>query len=190
MAVSRSPTLATLAAFVVVFAVQSVAGLAGAVGDLFVLSAPVTARPWTLLTSVYAHAGLGHLLANAAALLLPGLLVERKTTPVRYHAFFLGTGALAGVAEVTIGDFLGPPTGVLGASGAVFGLLGYLLVSNRLTDTVVGSVAVSGRTQVVVLLAVALLVTAATGRPGVALIAHATGLFVGLVAGRAHLLRP
>lgn len=190
MDVPRSPTLTTLAVFVVVFALQSVAALAGAVGGLFVLSAPVTARPWTLATSVYAHAGLGHLLTNAAALLLPGLLVERKTTPVRFHAFFVTVGALAGAAEVTVGSLFGDPTGVLGASGAVLGLVGYLLSSNRLADTVVGSVRVSARAQAAVFLVVAAAVTVATGSPGVALVAHATGLFVGLLAGRAHVLRP
>lgn len=189
MALTRSPTLTTLALFVVVLLLQSVASVGGALAGLFVLSPPITARPWTLVTSVYAHAGVGHLLANAVALLLPGLLLERQTTAVRFHAFFVTAGALSGVAEVTIGSLVGTPTGVLGASGAVLAVIGYVVAGNRLTDAAVGGIAVPERVKVAVLAVVAIAVTLATGAPGVALIAHFTGLFAGLFAGRAHLLR-
>jgi membrane associated rhomboid family serine protease len=191
----RSPTLTTLVLFVVVFLLETVVGLLAIVGlsgawaSMFVLAPPLTDDPWTIVTSVYAHAGVGHLLANALALLLPGLILERTTTPLRFHAYFVGSGVVAGVAEVTFGGLLGTPSGVLGASGAVFAVIGYLLASNRLTDAAVSGVALSARVQLVVFGALAVLVTVATGSPGVALVAHFTGLFVGLLAGRAHLLR-
>ena len=195
MVSARSPTLTTLVLFVVVYLLQTVVGLLAVVGlggawaTLFVLAPPLTDNPWTIITSVYAHAGVGHLLANAIALLLPGLVLERSTTPLRYHAFFLTAGVVAGVTEITLGSFLGTPSGVLGASGAVFAVIGYLLTSNRLTEAVVSGVSLSPRLQLVVFAGLAVLVTVATGSPGVALLAHFTGLLVGLLAGRAHLLR-
>ena len=64
-----SPTLDTLAVFAVVFLLQRLLPVAGIAG-WFVLAPPLDARPYTLVTSVYAHAGLGHLLANAVALVL------------------------------------------------------------------------------------------------------------------------
>jgi membrane associated rhomboid family serine protease len=191
----RSPTLTTLLVFVGVYLLETVVGLlaivglAGAWSSLFVLAPPLAENPWTLVTSVYAHAGVGHLLANAVALLVPGLILERSTTPLRFHAFFVVSGVVAGVAEVTLGGLFGTPSGVLGASGAVFAVIGYLLTSNRLTDAAVSGVSLSARTQLVLFGALAVLVTVATGSPGVALVAHFTGLFVGLLAGRAHLLR-
>lgn len=183
-----SPTLETLVAFVVVFVVQAVLQVIGLMGVFFVLAPPVEIRPWTLVTSVYAHAGLGHLLANALALVVFGLLVEQRTTRLRFHAFFVTTGMLAGVAQITVGGLVGPPQGVLGASGAIFGLLGYLLAGNVVSETVLDRVSLSPRAQVALFAAIAAAVTIATGAPGVALIAHFTGLVIGLLAGRAGLL--
>jgi len=194
MARIKSPTVTTIAVFVAVYALQLVASLLGAflgIGQgLFVLSTPIDARPWTLVTSVYAHGSLAHLGANALALLVPGIIVERSTTPLRYHLFFVTTGAVAGVVEVVVGPLLGgQPAGVLGASGAVFAIIGYLLTSNRLTDTVIGGIELRGRTQLVLFVVLAVGVTVATGSPGVALLAHFTGLLLGLLAGRGNLLR-
>lgn len=194
MAAIRSPTVTTIGLFVAVYALQWIASLFGFVlgptTALFVLAPPVGDQPWTLVTSVYAHASLTHLGANALALLVPGIVVERSTSPWRYHLFFVASGALAGVVEITVGPLLGgQPTGVLGASGAVFAIIGYLLTSNRLTDTVIGGVELSGRTQVALFTLLAVGVTVTTGSPGVALLAHFTGLLLGLLAGRVHLLR-
>ncbi|MEF8780628.1 MAG: rhomboid family intramembrane serine protease [Haloferacaceae archaeon] len=183
----RNPTVETLAAFVVVKLLQPVAGLAGLAGYLFVLSAPVAVAPWTLVTSVYAHANLAHLFANAVALVLVGPLVARRTTRLRFHLFFVSTGAIAGVAEVWFGGVIGP-RGVLGASGAVFALLGYLLAGNRASAALFDRVEVSPRAQLGLFLVVALVVTLATGGPGVALFAHFAGLVLGLLAGRLRLL--
>ncbi|WP_336002433.1 rhomboid family intramembrane serine protease [Halorientalis halophila] len=189
MARGGSPTITTLSIFVVVFLLEWAAVPFGLSGTLFVLHPPVAVHPWTVVTSVYAHQTLDHLLANSAGLLVTGFLLERKTTSLRYHVFFVGTGALAGVAQITLGDLFGPATGVLGASGAIFAFLGYLLTGNRLTETVVGGVALSTRVQVLAFLLVAAVVTLATGSARAALVAHFTGLFLGLLAGRAHLLR-
>ena len=185
----RSPTVTTLSAFALVFLLEWVALPIGLYGTLFVLTPPITVHPWTLVTSVYAHASAGHLLGNAAGLLLTGLVVERTTTRLRYHAFFLATGAVAGIAQITVGSLVGGTGGVLGASGAIFGFLGYLLTANRLTEVVVGGVEVSGRAQLIAFAIVAALITLATGTTRTALIAHFTGLFVGLLAGRAQVLR-
>ncbi len=112
----------------------------GCDGTFFVLAPPLTTNPWTIVTSVYAHSGLGHLVSNALALLVFGWPVARATTRWRFHAFFAITGAIAGVSQVALtGVFASmpfvpvAPTAVLGASGAVFALLGYLVASNRLS---------------------------------------------------------
>lgn len=189
MVTARSPTLTTLVVFVLVFVAETVSRVLGLFPALFVLAPPVTVNPWTVVTSVYAHSGPVHLLGNAVALLIPGLILERQTSDLRYHAFFVTAGATAGIAEITVAPLFGQPTGVLGASGAVFAFIGYLLTANRLTEAAIGGIQLSGRTQLLVFAVLAVLVTVATGQPGVALVAHFTGLFVGLLAGRAHVLR-
>jgi membrane associated rhomboid family serine protease len=174
----------TLAIVGVVYVLQQVVGLVAHQRPLFALSSPLLAQPWTLVTSVYAHATLSHLLANAVALALVGLLVERQTTHLRFHAFFLGTGMLAGVSQVVFTRLVGPvipgmvsQVNVLGASGAIFALFGYLLASNRLADTVVGGFELSPRAQLAVAGALAAIITVVTANPGVALVAHFTGDF-------------
>ncbi|MFD1641448.1 rhomboid family intramembrane serine protease [Halohasta litorea] len=187
MASSRSPTLETLLLFVIVFALQGVTSLVGLIG-LFVLAPPITANPWTIVTSVYAHGSIPHLLSNSLALLLAGLLVERRTTRLRFHLFFLTVGALAGITQVVSTGLLGPGTAVLGASGAVFGLFGYLLAGNVVASTLLDRIRLPPRAQFALFALAALVVTIATGRPGVALVAHFTGLLLGLLAGAAGVL--
>ena len=183
----RSPTLETLAAFAVVYLLQRLTALAGLAAYLFVLSVPVAVAPWTVVTSVYAHADLAHLLGNALALAIVGPLVARRTTRLRFHLFFVSTGAAAGIAEVWFGGLVGARA-VLGASGAVFALLGYLLAGNRMSAALFDRVEVSPRLQLALFVAVAVVVTIATGGPGVALLAHFTGFVIGLIAGRLRLL--
>ncbi|MFD1570687.1 rhomboid family intramembrane serine protease [Halorubrum laminariae] len=180
-------TLETLAIVVLVGLIQVALRTVGIVGAL-ALSTPLAAAPWTLATSVYAHGSISHLIANGIALLLVGPLVERRTTRPRFHAFVVGTGALAGTAQVTLGDLLGPAPAVIGLSGAVFALGGYLLAGNVVSATLFDRLRLSARTQLVLFCVLALVVTLATAAPGVALFAHAAGAFCGLVAGRLGLL--
>lgn len=186
-----------LVVFLAVFALQFIASiaqsftaLAGIVGGLFVLSPPITENPWTIVTSVYAHADLGHLLSNAIALFVFGWPVARATSRIRFHTFFLVSGSLAGIAQVLTTVFLAglpvveaEPSAVLGASGGVFALLGYLLASNRLSGSLASVVSVPPWITVGVFLVIAVLLTLATASPGVALFAHFAGLLVGLFAG-------
>jgi membrane associated rhomboid family serine protease len=201
-----SPLVEVLAVFVVVYAVQFVTDVGGLVGGLFVLSPPIIQNPWTVVTSVYAHASTSHLVSNAVALVLFGWPVARETTRVRFHAFFAVTGAVAGISQILLSNALaGTPVlswfvalvpgvdaagtgGVLGASGAVFALLGYLLASNRLSVGLRAALQLPGWAVAVLYVVVAGALTLATAQPGVALIAHFTGLLLGLFAGRLGLL--
>jgi membrane associated rhomboid family serine protease len=179
------PTLQTLAVILVVFLAQQVVSLFWTVEYLlFVLDATVLARPWALVTSIYAHSGLPHLLANLVALAVVGPLVARKTTAIRYHVFFLTTGALAGLAEVFLGGLVGPPHAVWGASGAVLAFLGYLLGGNVVSTRILGRVQLSARAQTVLFGLIVVVVTVVASGPGSAVIGHATGLACGLAAGR------
>jgi membrane associated rhomboid family serine protease len=191
MRLAGRPTLQTLVALAAVFALQSALVFVGAGSEwLFLLGPDVVRRPWTLVTHVYAHAGPGHLLSNALGLGIVGTLVSRRTSPLRFHAFFLLAGALSGLAEVTLGTAVGPPTAVVGASGAIFALVGYLLAGNAVSSALLDRVAPSPRAQAALFLGVAVLLTLATASPRAALFGHASGLIVGLVAGRASLLAP
>jgi membrane associated rhomboid family serine protease len=187
-----SPVLETLALFLIVFALQGVAYVVGAaslVAGLFVLSLPLESQPWTIVTSVYAHGGIGHLVSNGVGLIVFGWPIARATTRIRFHTFFVVTGALAGISQVLVAGS-GEAVGVLGASGAVFALMGYLIAGNRLSDGIAGLIQVPTWLTALVFLVLAAVITVATAAPGVALIAHFAGFLLGLVAGRAGVLKP
>jgi len=184
----RRPTVDLLIVFAAVFGLQQAAGAVGLGVEWFALSTPIR-RPWTVVTTVYAHATLGHLLANAVGVVAVGLFLERSTTRARVHGFVLATGAVSAAAEFLAGAVLGRPVAVLGASGAVLAGLGYVLAGNRLTGGVLSRVDLGRRGSAALLIVVAVAVTLLTAGPGVAVVAHFTGFAVGAVAGRLGLLR-
>ncbi|WP_135820445.1 rhomboid family intramembrane serine protease [Halostella litorea] len=186
---AKSPTVDTLLVFAVVFLAQRLlALLAPPAVDVFALAPPLDVRPWTVVTSVYAHSDLSHLLANSVALAFVGLPLERTTTPFRFHLFFISTGATAGVVQVATKSLVAEPVPVLGASGAVFAMLGYVLTGNRIASGLLARLDLGPGAQLASFAGLAAVVTVATGSPGVALVAHFTGFLVGLVAGRLGVL--
>ncbi|HYU58093.1 MAG TPA: rhomboid family intramembrane serine protease [Actinomycetota bacterium] len=82
---------------------------------------------WRLITATFLHAGILHLLLNGYALYLLGFLVEGVYGKGRFLAIYLITGFLASVASY---QFSGLNTVGVGASGAIFGLLGTWLAYN------------------------------------------------------------
>ena len=103
---------------VIAFAAQSlVAGFTGA----FVLDSGLLAeRPWTLVTSIFLHGSLVHLLSNIFALGLFGSILEKLIGTRRFLAYFFATGLLASLISAAVYP------ASLGASGAIFGVLGAL----------------------------------------------------------------
>jgi membrane associated rhomboid family serine protease len=184
---SASPVVEILVALAVVYALQTVLFVIGWGGTL-ALGPAVGARPWALVTSVYAHAGPTHLVGNAVAFLVIAPFVARRTTRLRFHAFFLVTGVLSGLAELAVGVTFGEPTLILGASGAILGLAGYLLAGNSLTDRLLARLSLSPRVQVALFGLLVVGVTLLTGGSRVALVAHAAGFGLGLLTGRVGLL--
>jgi membrane associated rhomboid family serine protease len=82
---------------------------------------------WRLVSPVLVHASLLHLLFNMYALWIFGPLVEQMYGPWRYLLIYLLTAAAGSMASYL---FTGPEPSV-GASGAIFGLMGVLLAANR-----------------------------------------------------------
>lgn len=76
---------------------------------------------WRLLTSMFLHSGLIHLSFNMLALYFLGSLAEEAFGHWRFFALYLLSGLSGGVAYLYFGSF-GQPA--VGASGAIFGLLG------------------------------------------------------------------
>jgi membrane associated rhomboid family serine protease len=193
MSLSTRATLETLALMVVTFVVQQVVLLVSSTlhHALFVLQSPLPLlSPWTLVTSVYAHGSVLHLVGNAVVLVAFGLAVEQVSNRWRFHTFFVLVGAAAGVCQMLFAaiPFLPGADGVLGASGAILGLVGYAVAGNDVADTAVSAFDLDVRAQLAALAVVAAGITLWMHASGVASIGHFSGLLVGLAAGRGRLL--
>ena len=113
------------------FAVMFLTGGAnGLVGRYLVYFPPLTREePWRVITSMFAHANVFHILFNMYALYLFGGQLEYLLGRGRFLALYFLSG-IGGAAAVMV---LSPATPVLGASGAIFGLFSaYFVVSRRL----------------------------------------------------------
>ena len=140
-------------------------------------------EPWRFLTSAFAHATITHILFNMLALWMVGAqYLERLLGGARYAAVYL-VSALGGSAcylllsPAVAFDPQDPSSwyiGAVGASGAVFGLFGALLVLNRhLGRSSAGMYATIGINAVIGFVV-----------PGIAWQAHLGGLVTGAaVAG-------
>ena len=89
---------------------------------------------WRLITAAFLHYGPLHLLLNMLALYWFGTLLERRIGSGKYLLLYVVSG-LAGSAGALIASPLKP---TVGASGAIFGILGAGFVLERRGDYVFG----------------------------------------------------
>lgn len=83
--------------------------------------------PWTgLVTSLFMHAGLLHLLGNLLLLVVAGAIVEPGLGHARFLSTYLSAGVAAAVGNASFTST--PDVPLVGPSGAVFGIVGVLLV--------------------------------------------------------------
>lgn len=128
------PTLVTkalIAINVLVYLVElgagaNVNGIGGTIWEHGVLYGPLVARGdwWRLITSAFLHYGLIHLATNMLSLWFVGAAIEQALGRGRYLLLYFASG-LAGAAGALLVD---PTQPTLGASGAIFGILGAWLV--------------------------------------------------------------
>jgi membrane associated rhomboid family serine protease len=124
---------------------------------------------YRLLTSMFLHFGIVHLLMNMWALWVLGRILEAALGPLRFLALYLVAGLGGSVAVYYFSD----PHGLsAGASGAIFGLFGALIVVLRRLGRSTASV--------LPILLVNLVFTFAV--PGISIAAHLGGLVTGAAA--------
>jgi rhomboid protease GluP len=80
---------------------------------------------WRLLTSMFEHIGIFHLLLNMYALYSLAVYLEPMLGKLRFTAGYLSTGIFAGLASLWWHS--GSNTVSAGASGAIFGMYGIML---------------------------------------------------------------
>jgi rhomboid protease GluP len=135
---------------------------------------------WRLVTPIFLHAGIIHFLLNMYSLYNVGRLIERPLGYARFLMIYFFSG-IAGV----FASYLFNPYNSLGASGAIFGLIGALAVFLYRHSKILGPVGRSLLTQVVIIIALNLSLSLT---PGIDLWGHLGGLLSG--AGLTWVLGP
>jgi len=79
-------------------------------------------RPWTIVTYMFVHGGFMHVFMNMLALFFFGPPLEQKWGSRFFLRFYLVTGLGAAAFSVLLYSLTGP-TIMVGASGAIFGIL-------------------------------------------------------------------
>lgn len=102
------------------------AGYENFMGYLAPMRSTVLRRPWTLVTSIFVHGPPWHLVINGIVLFFIGSALERRIGSSKFLYLFLGVGVIAALAQVLVS----PESLILGASGAILGVLGALTVIN------------------------------------------------------------
>ena len=127
-------TYAIIGITALVYLVTLIPGFGSTVRNLFAMFAPAlypelmgTTQAWRLLTVMLVHASIWHLALNMLALWMLGRSLEPLLGRARFLTLYLISG-LGGSIAIAL---LGFDSIAVGASGAIYGLFGALLVIGR-----------------------------------------------------------
>ena len=106
-----------LIANVLVFFLQQT--MPGLEVQLAFIPALMLARPWTIVSYMFLHANLMHILFNMIALYFFGPRVEQRIGSERFFALYMISGITGGLLSFVFA----PAAPIVGASGAIFGVM-------------------------------------------------------------------
>lgn len=144
--------------------------------EFLLVSADILVRPWTLITSMFLHGSLSHLIYNMIALFVFGPFVEKRIGKKRFLILYFTGGLLAGIGA----SFFYPAA--LGASGAIMGIAGMAIVLYP-TKKILFYLVIPMPLWVLGILYVAMDTFGIFFPSGTANIAHLVGLAIGLGYG-------
>ena len=133
---------------------------------------------WGLFTAIFIHANPIHIGFNMLCLFQLGFLAERAFGKIPYLLAYLATGICASLTS----NFVHPKTLGVGASGAIFGIAGFLLTPIALKKLIVYTTGKSSILRTLVMFAIYNLAIGAA-IPVIYNSAHVGGLVSGLLVG-------
>jgi len=133
-------------------------------------------QPWTIVTNLFIHSGLWHLIANMMTLYFFGGSFSRLVGDVRFLIVYFSGGILGNVLYILLGE---PLSVAVGASGAIFALGGALAVMTPKLRVIIFPIPAPVPLWIAVIGGFVIL----SFLPFVAWQAHLGGLVAGLIAG-------
>lgn len=138
----------------------------------------ILVRPWTIITYMFLHAGLWHLLFNMLGLLFFGPRLELELGGQK----FLWLYFISGIMGALLSFVFTPFSAIIGASGAVFGVfMGFAYYWPREQLYVWGLFPIKARWLVVIMTALSLFGGMGIAEPGIAHFAHLGGFLGGFL---------
>ena len=126
---------------------------------------------YRLITGIFLHSGIFHLLFNCYALYVIGAQIESFLGKYKYLIIYFFSGIMGGLFSITFGDYSS-----IGASGAIFGLMGSLVYFGYHYRVYLGNVL---KSQIIPLIALNLLLGFMMRDEGIDNFAHIGGLIGG-----------
>ncbi len=124
----RSPTLILIFINSIIFLFQQAIPQITSLFDL-VPSKILAGEVWRIFTSMFLHASWVHILFNMYALLIFGPLVEQRIGRKRFWLAYFVSGFIAALSYIAYMYVSGTPNvPALGASGAIMGILGLVIM--------------------------------------------------------------
>ena len=127
---------------------------------------------WRLVTPIFLHQSFTHLLFNGFSFAIFGPTLERYLGSFKFMLFFLTTGLIANIATY----FLKPLTYIhIGASGAIFGILGFFLYLALFKKNTLNATEIN---TIYTLTGIAVIMTFI--QPNINIVGHIAGLIAGV----------
>ncbi|WP_423793020.1 rhomboid family intramembrane serine protease [Methanocaldococcus indicus] len=141
--------------------------------------------PWQIITSIFVHSTITHLLFNMFVLFIFGLSLERLIGSKRFLFLFLASGIFGNIAYLFYSILTNSYFPVVGASGAIYGILGTLAILKPDMKVVIFPlpVPICIRWVILILTLIDIILLPYSEKDRIAHVSHLSGLLFGVAYG-------
>lgn len=162
--------------------------LFGGIVDYYLALIPalVFKMPWQIITAIFDHANFWHFFVNMFVLLFFGSELERRAGGGNYLKVFFLSGIAGNLAYLAYAFWTNPFIPALGASAAIFGVMGALAMIAPYINVVIFPIPIPINIRLAILLFALydIVLLPFSIETGVAHVSHLAGLLIGIYMGK------